>query len=279
MNFQILLIIISIIFIIIISNNIEIENYDAKISNTTKKQCGIDCTNTFNCLGFAHKKDGSCYLSKDNTILTKPIGSVYSDDYSVDDFRCNKLQPIYRPADITVPEIMKRNALYNCAENEEGAYVLNLFSNQKSESVYDFDDIDRMDVIPYELVEYDWPVTRDPLVDKKSCEEDYLVYYKSDDEYLGDYLYPHKCVDNIPEKACIKICTGDPKCVGIEWNPYYIREAGENIYNVYENVCCPRRNVKTIIPRRNAFENGRFYLKTYLDELNKNKTYISNDQN
>jgi hypothetical protein len=275
MYFQILLII---IIILVLSNSNNIENYDAKIPNTNKKDCGIKCTNTFNCLGFAHKKDGSCYLSHKSTILNKPIDSVYSDDYSVDDYRCNKLQPIYRPADITVPEIMKRNALYNCSENETGEYVLNLFSNQKSEPVYDFDDIEDMNVVPYELEYYNWPIVRDHNLDKNNTKQtNYLVYQKSDDEYLGDYLYPNRCVDNIPEKACLNICSNDPKCVGIEWNPYYLRDSGDNTYNVYENICCPRKTIETVIPRRNAFINGRFYLKSYLDDLNKNSTYITNN--
>lgn len=275
MKYQFFFIVTCILIIILIYlKGTKIEQYDGKIANMTKKDCGIKCTNTYECSGFAHKANNSCYLSK-TPILSAPIDKVYASDYTPSDYRCNKLQPIYRVDDITVPETMKRNALYNCSESEQGEYVLELISPFKTEPIYDFDDVESLDVPQYDLHPYDWPITRNEKINTINGVNDYLVYEKSEDEYLGQYLYPHRCVDNIPENKCLDICKYNKDCVGVEWNPFYVKSIGKNnVYNIYQNVCCPKKQIKTVIPRRKDFENGRFYLKTYQDKLNKN-TYMT----
>lgn len=254
-----------------------IEHYDAKISNTDKVQCGQICTSAYGCSGFGHKPNGSCYISR-TSILQQPIDTLYGSEYNIADYRCNKLQPIYREADITVPEVMKRNALYNCAESENGEYVLELISQNKVEPLYDFDDVNSLDVPEYELLNFHWPDHKMHIDYKDTFGKvlpthivkpvnSTVLYQQKDDEYLGSYLYPKKCVDNIPEKECLDICTKDDECIGIEWNPFYVRASGENEYKIYEKVCCPKKQVKTVIPRRSDFENGKFYLKTYEDKF------------
>lgn len=90
------------------------------------------------------------------------------------------------------------------------------------------------------------------------------AFIESDMEFLGQYLLAHQCVVNVPFYDCIKFCANDPKCAGTEWNKSIIRSDGKNNY-VYENVCCPKQVIKKIIPRRNQFSRGKFYVKTDLD--------------
>ena len=104
-----------------------------------------------------------------------------------------------------------------------------------------------------------------------------------DEEFAGQYMYPHKCSTNIKKEDCMKQCLGDKDCVGTEWNPILFKKVGvPNKYEFDENVCCPKIRIKKVIPRRKEMRFGHFYLKepasrTYLQEgeilvgLNKDK--------
>jgi hypothetical protein len=60
----------------------------------------------------------------------------------------------------------------------------------------------------------------------------------------------------------MKQCLDDKKCVGTEWNPILIKKIGEpNKYTFDENVCCPKRRINKVIPRRKDMRFGHFYLK------------------
>jgi PAN domain len=92
------------------------------------------------------------------------------------------------------------------------------------------------------------------------------AFIESDMEYLGQYLLAHQCVVNVPQYDCLKFCDNDPKCAGTEWNKSIVRSDGKDSL-VYENVCCPKQVIKKIIPRRNQFSRGKFYVKTGLDNI------------
>jgi hypothetical protein len=104
-----------------------------------------------------------------------------------------------------------------------------------------------------------------------------------DDEFAGQYMYPHKCSTNIKKEDCMKQCLGDKDCVGTEWNPILFKKVGTpNKYEFDENVCCPKIRIKKVVPRRHEMRFGHFYLKepvsrNYLQEgeilvgLNKDK--------
>jgi hypothetical protein len=92
------------------------------------------------------------------------------------------------------------------------------------------------------------------------------AYIESDMEYLGQYALPHQCVVNVPFYDCIQYCNNNEKCAGVEYNKSLIRSDGKNNH-MYENVCCPKQVIKKIIPRRNQFNRGKFYVKTELDKI------------
>jgi hypothetical protein len=92
------------------------------------------------------------------------------------------------------------------------------------------------------------------------------AFIESDMEYLGQYLLGHQCVVNVPLYDCIQFCDNDSKCAGTEWNEAIVRSDGKNNH-VFENVCCPKQVIKKIIPRRNQFNRGKFYVKTGLDKI------------
>lgn len=83
-----------------------------------------------------------------------------------------------------------------------------------------------------------------------------------DEEFIGQYLFPHRCSTNIKKEDCMKQCLNDKNCVGTEWNPILFKKVGmPNKYEFDENVCCPKIRVKKVIKRRKDKRFGHFYLK------------------
>jgi hypothetical protein len=74
-------------------------------------------------------------------------------------------------------------------------------------------------------------------------------------------MFDHKCSANISQHDCVKFCLNNSDCVGIEWNPTYTPKISSGEYELHRNVCCPKRLIVKIIPRREEFKNGNFYLK------------------
>ena len=98
-------------------NQTKIENYDGKISNITLTQCGTECTISENCRGFSYKPViSTCYLSKSN-ILGEPMESLYKNDYSKLDQRCNKINPI-DDIDFINDLTLTQNSVYVCSDGE-----------------------------------------------------------------------------------------------------------------------------------------------------------------
>lgn len=250
------------------------EHFDARIKGITKEKCGEVCTAILKCQGFAYSNDNACYLSK-SPILEKPVLSVFSDDYSPTFYRCNKTQPIMDETDLITPDLLRRNSLYMCSDSEQGKYDINIISENLRQSIGDFDEIDKIDVPKYKIItNFRWPTDkRDSLLRDTTTGDNFKIFEKSNNEFLGQYLFPHKCVSNISEISCLKMCEVDDKCIGVEWNPFYMKTKPNNSFDLYKNVCCPKTEISDIIPRK-EFENGNFYSKKLVDELNKNLTYI-----
>jgi hypothetical protein len=79
--------------------------------------CGTQCTEGRNCAGFAYKpSEQSCYLSKTG-ILGKPYDSLYVDDYSKLDRRCNKIDRITDSKRIDGLTLIE-NSVYLCSDGE-----------------------------------------------------------------------------------------------------------------------------------------------------------------
>jgi hypothetical protein len=70
------------------------------------------------------------------------------------------------------------------------------------------------------------------------------------------------------------MCDVDDTCIGVEWNPYYLKTKSDNSAEIYKNICCPKTQINNIIPRRKEFENGNFYLKKHVDAFNKDNIYV-----
>ena len=76
-----------------------------------------------------------------------------------------------------------------------------------------------------------------------------------------DNLYKYGCVDDINLNECLKGCSKDSKCKGVEWNPLYLKLLKNNIYKQYRNVCCLKNNMNTLNKRDISFELGNSYIK------------------
>lgn len=83
-----------------------------------------------------------------------------------------------------------------------------------------------------------------------------------DEEFIGQYLFPHQCSANIKKEDCMKQCLNDKNCVGTEWNPILFKKVGiPNKYEFDENVCCPKIRIKKVTKRSKDKRLGHFYLK------------------
>lgn len=94
-----------------------------------------------------------------------------------------------------------------------------------------------------------------------------------DDEFLGQYMFPQKCITDISKDKCMKICLDADNCVGVDWNPILFDKVGDpNKYKFNENVCCPKIKINKVIPRSENARHGHFYLKQNLmnEQINNN---------
>lgn len=290
MKIQFLLILMVAIIIVIVAfiifkvdiwnNNNIAEPFDARLSGISRETCGTICTQMFGCNAFAYDdKNRKCYLSK-YPIIQRPVFGLYVDEYDSKQQRCSKIYPIKE--DIAIPTItdnQKRlNMLYSCAQSETDVYSL----KKIKDSYTDFT-IKGIDDIPYEDYEMDfitWPINKkdfiaeDIINSNLEAMKKIYVFDKDKDEHLGQYLFPYKCVDNISEKECLDTCVQNADCVGVEWNPIMLTKNKNNdIYDVRTNVCCPKKQVKEIITRRDEYKNGSFFEKKLVNKIDKNQNY------
>lgn len=289
-----LLIICIVVYQYIVNKN---ETFDAKFLRTPEVQCGIGCTLIDSCAGYAVTDNSECYLSK-KPILGEPDGSLFQSEYKPTYKRCNKLYLMNDQVIATLKD-MKDNAVYTCTDREPSAnipspvsYDMKYINN--SYKINSLQDLDNIYVPVYETHQIIWPPTN--LTNKVSNTDVIKTIYdyddikpfvapeepieytmkEMDDEYLGTDMYLHECVSNINQKDCLKACLNAHECVGTEWNTLYTKNNCNNInFNnddndnnttsqIYHNVCCPRKQIKSIIKRRLSHQNGKFYLKQEL---------------
>lgn len=299
MNYFQLLILLIIIFVgcIIIytlllhNRNTSIEGYDARISGIGKEMCGKFCTETFGCIGFGFDhRNNRCYLSE-KPILFQTSSSIYSNEYEVDNFRCNKINPI-RPdlneIENVDEDMLRMNTIYLCQDDEEDIFKYNKVVNGIIEPIKESDNaIDtQVNTFPdvkyeeYPLYKINWPIYKKDLDINKLYNEntnklnDYIVFQKDNmNFYEGEYLYPYRCVNNISEDVCVKTCSDNENCVGVEYNPLYVENKDNATYKVSYNVCCPKKTISKINVRSKPYLNGHFNRKIYVNELPKNDIY------
>jgi len=268
-----------------------IEGYDARISGINREMCGKYCTETYGCVGFGFDhRNNRCYLSE-KPILFQTASSIYSNEYEVDNYRCNKIDPI-RPdlneIEQLDEELLRMNTIYLCQDDEEDIFKYNKIVNGRIEPLQESDyNVDTQvstfpDVLyeEYPIYKINWPVYKKDLDISKIYNKnqnklnDYVVFQKDNiNFYEGEYLYPYKCVNNISEDVCIRTCNDDEGCVGVEYNPLYVENIDNATYKVNYNVCCPKKSISKINIRMKPYLNGHFNRKTYINELSKDEIY------
>ena len=254
--FNILLIII--IFYFIYQKKNSKEQYDGKISNASINKCGDKCSKIYGCSGFGFDKNNmDCYLSK-SKIISKPLNSIYSDEYKAENGRCNKINTI-NYNDKESERNYVNNATYQCSDGEGEKENTKLIINGTLQDISDGVDIS---LNKYKLIDIEWPkekkeINLELLKDSFDGKSKFLVSPK---EHLGQYVYNHQCVTNIDHYDCLKSCELEDECKGVEFNRLLIKQS-ENGHKLYENVCCPKKNIKKIIDRRPMYDRGKYYIK------------------
>jgi hypothetical protein len=280
-----IIIIISIYFIYYIDEyhaDQSVEHYDARMSNITETQCGTECTQAQNCVAFGYKPiGGKCYLSE-TSILGSPIGHIYSDEYTKLDRRCNKINRI-NDEDRIDGISLTENSIYICSDGENNISTEFQYANYGASSldnvnstIFNRSDTDRItpQTVQYPIGDIIYPKEKKDILPEfiKKQEKDStdkggkFGFIESDKEYLGQYTLAHQCVVNVPMYDCLKYCENSDNCAGTEWNKTLVKTKGKENH-LYENVCCPKAIIKKVIPRRNKFIKGRFYVKKELPEL------------
>lgn len=98
--------------------------------------------------------------------------------------------------------------------------------------------------------------------------------YKSTDKYNnGKFMKKHKCVNNINKKDCLAYCTKEDKCVGVEWNPYFIEYKNDKVHKFHRNVCCPMETNE--FKKRDLIHDlGSYYIKKRTNNLSISTDYV-----
>jgi hypothetical protein len=271
-----------IIIIIYFYKKDNIEGYDAKVPNITEARCGDICTQGIGCFGFGYNpQKNTCYLSK-QVILGQPTSSsLYADEYQPEYAKCGKIDPIRSTEDKITDNDKRKNTIYSCQNSYRDLYQIYFIENNIMKKLKN-DEIKQLyKDIPFEdypIRAMDWPTVKkdsDPnklyIVPEK---HEFTVYEKDPREYLGTYLFPYECVENVSEKDCMQECTDNKDCEGFEWNPSYLKKIeGTNDYKIYKDVCCPKQKTTGIISRRKQYENGNYFIKKVVEKLN----YTDND--
>lgn len=283
--FQIFVII---LIIIIIFTSTKRELFDAKIERINKDECGALCTKLTNCNSFSYDDVNKvCYVSK-SQMLGKPLTNLYSPDYRQGLPLCNKKSQIIDPI-IATNKDYKNNSIYSCISLDstnidyQKQKYYSYIENKETE-LNSLDDIEKVPLKKYKMDELEYPTYMLQVFDIDNVKniihnenEDKQIFLmkEMDDEFLGQYLYPHVCASNVSKNNCLNDCLLNKKCIGTEWNPVYLKLLKDKTYQLNENVCCPKIRIIERIPRRSEFKYGKFYVKSYLSEDDlKNKTNI-----
>jgi hypothetical protein len=273
---QFILILFLILFILLFSSKDIKELYDAKISNSNEIQCGSMCTKIFDCVGFTYNNNtNKCYLSK-SILFDKPIKSVFKDDYVESLSQCNKISLVTDP--LYANDIdFKRNATYSCRTNNIDQ--LKIYNNNKYKILNNIEELNNIELDEYQMGTIYWGINIDqeenPMLTQNKNKMDFEIMKEYDNEFLGQYLYPHKCVYNTSQKNCLQSCLDNKNCIGTEFNPLYMKN--NNNLEIYSGICCPKIKIKKEILRREDVKFGKFYLKEkYIDRKNmQNNIYLA----
>lgn len=255
------------------------ENFDARVSNVSKEKCGDMCTKIYNCSGFAYDEDNEkCYLSQ-NTVITSPMDSIYRDEYNPNFEFCNKPYPIRDTIDEQQFKALPKNTIYGCQDGDEGIASKQSIINDNIQNLKTQDDIIKVD--QYKLKELIWPSFKKDLDPDYVTKDDYVnklnMYdYDSKHEYQGTYLYPHKCVNNVPLFNCLMKCTLEDGCIGVEYNPMLLRKLDDGSFKKDTNVCCLKSSEWNKITRRPEHEGGAYYKKQLENDAYFGNIYIRN---
>jgi len=271
-QFLLLFVGIIIIYLIIPTYN---EHFDEKINESNQVQCGIMCSKILDCNAFAHDPQKNiCYLSQ-SQILRKPLFSLFSDKYNRSFPRCNKVGSITDPQ-IAQPIDYKYNATYFCKDTQDTESKIKIYDN-KEKQINNLNELVQTDVDKYKIIEIDWMNTvnlsdKPELIQNPNSSNSISVMKAYDDEYLGQYVYPHKCVTDISQEDCMKDCLNNSMCVGTDWNPLLSKNN-----KIYHSVCCPKRKITKIVSRNNNNRYGKFYAKEsqYKKNMESNQLYIT----
>ena len=256
------------IFLIFLKNR-DIEGYDVRISDLSATECGDTCTTGYGCSGFSHdQKTNKCYLSQ-TRIFGKPNSGQFISEYTAEQKRCNKRSMI-KEGDSLDLDSKKENIIYMCApqENVNNDWYVILNDNfVRLDSPYD--DLEKLgimknDIEKYELNLVEWPTKNSPKIDTKPIYLDretnkHDTYLISQKGYVGDFLYDHECVAKIPLFDCLKNCSSEPECIGVESRS--------------NDICCPIKKVNQNVDKKIESNKGLFYEKLNEDgyKTNKNK--------
>lgn len=245
---------------------IPIETFDAKIERTTRNQCGNICAKLLNCNGFSYDNTNQfCYISE-KPLLGKPEANLYSGEYLTSFPLCNKQKQIEDPV-IATKDDYKADATFRCNTVDPKLEQYFIYNDNEIQ-LNSLDDTKNILVDPFKMNQIDYPTSA-----LKSYDIDDMKYILNDntklehimreldDEYLGQYLYPHMCTSNISKKDCLSACVNDNNCAGTEWNPVYLNKLKNSQFEVNEGVCCPKRKISKAVPRTNDLKYGKFYAK------------------
>jgi hypothetical protein len=252
-----IIIIILIILVILFLFKNKRENYDARISNVDNiEKCANMCSSVYGCGGFAYNtNDNKCYLSK-FPLASPVVPSLYSNEFTKSNVYCNKSLPILSSEPIN-EDLYVDNKVYDCYVREAEDLGKKYYDfNKPGKQIY-FNDLYGLKSEPYNIQKLEWPMKQ---VDLKFDDKFNLYYdtkdivYEADNmnEYIGTYLNPSMCQTDINQNKCLKDCTLNADCIGVEYNP---------VYKIYKNVCCPKSKIEKIIPRSEEKLAGTFYMK------------------
>lgn len=264
-----------ILFIIFFTSKDIKELYDTKVNNSNENECGSMCTKIIDCIGFSYNdKTNKCYLSK-SILLNKPVKSLFKNEYDETISQCNKIALVSDP--LYANDIdFKRNATYTCRTNSVDQ--LKIYNNNKNKMLNNIEELNNIELDEYTMGRIDWDTTIDasknPMLTHNKNKMDFEIMKEYDNEFLGQYLYPHKCVYNTSQKTCLQSCLNNKNCIGTEFNPLYTKN---NNLEIYSGICCPKIRIKKEIPRREDVKFGKFYLKEkYIDKKNmQNNIYLA----
>jgi hypothetical protein len=247
------------------------ENFDEKINRTSRTNCGIMCTKILGCNAFSVDENNNiCYLSKDK-IFSNNRTSLFSLDFNSNNVICNKIKKVDDYVSASQTEL-RENASYTCKNglsdpNETIKYYIN-----DEKIISSLDKIPYLPMKEYTFDEINWgtEISFDDnkhLIINPTQNNSFIVMREKNDEYVGEYMYNNKCTTNISKNNCLKNCIDNDKCLGTEWNQVYLKNDGDDL-NIFSGVCCPKTKINKVIPRRNEFKFGKFYLKDTLIKNN-----------